>query len=172
MRVGVYKLRMDVKNKNIFTDMNIRRVGILLVLAIVVVLFFLNRNDVILSKQNNFELHAISAAGDEFKSVIHLHNPNLLSSTIKTIDEKFSINGIQIGEFNMELNQGIPGLKETEFPISIRFNKNDYSKAVHADSTLNERTEVLVEGEITFENLSGKGSIKIHRIETIAVKDL
>lgn len=152
--------------------MNFRNAGLGIVIVIAVALFFLNRKDVQMIKQDNFELHAISATGDEYKSVIHLLNPNLLSSTIKTIDERFSINGIQLAALNAEINQGIPGLKETAFPVSVRFTKDDYYHAVHTDSMMHEKIEVLIEGEINFENLTGKGKIKIHQTETIAVRDL
>ena len=141
-------------------------------LVLVAVLFAFNRKDVELVKQDKFELLPISATGDEYKSFIHLNNPNLLSSTIKTIHEKYSVNGITIAVFNMELNQGIPGLKETGFPVSVRFTKDDYSNAVHADSTMHEKVDVVIEGEIAFENLFSKGTIKVHQTETIAVRDL
>ena len=152
--------------------MNFRKAGLGITVVIVIALFLLNRKDVTLVKQDSFELHAISATGDEYKSIIHLHNPNLLSSTIKTIKEKYSVNGFQIGELNTELNQGIPGLKETSFPVSIRFSKDDYYKAVHYDTAMQEKVDVLIEGEISFQNFTGGGIIKIHQIETIAQKDL
>ncbi len=163
---------MDVKNKNSFTFMNLRKAGLVITIVLVAALFLLNRKDVTFARQDNFEVQSISATGAEFKSVIHLHNPNLLSSTIKSIDEKFSINGIQIAQLNIELSQGIPGLKETAFPVSVRFIKEDYYKAIRADSIMPENAEVLMEGEINFENLTGAGKIKIHQTETIIVKDL
>ena len=163
---------MDVKNKNSFTFMNFRKAGLVITIVLVAAIFLLNRKDVTLAKQDNFELNAVSTTGAEFKSVIHLHNPNLLSSTIKIIDEKFSINGIQIAQLSIDMSQGIPGLKETAFPVSVRFSKEDYYNAVRTDSTMSENAEVLIEGEINFENLTGNGTIKIHQTETIAVKDL
>lgn len=152
--------------------MNYRRAGLVIVLIIAVALFFLNRKDVALVKQDNFELLPISTTGDVYKSVIRLYNPNLLSSTIKTIHEKYSVHGVTLAEFNMELNQGIPGLKETAFPINVRFAKDDYFNAAQVDSTTNPKVEVLIEGEITFSNLTGGGTIKVHQTETIAVRDL
>lgn len=152
--------------------MNFRRAGVLMAIALGIVLFFLNRKDVTLVKQDSFELHAISATGDQYSSIIHLKNPNLLSSTIKTIHEKYSINGVTIAVFTMEINQGIPGLKETEFPINVRFSKEDYANAVHTDSIILSDIQVLIDGEITFENLASKGEIKIHQTETIGVRDL
>jgi len=160
------------KNKNIFTGMNFRRAGLAIVVIIAVALFFLNRKDVTLVKQDSFELLPISVTGDVYKSVIHLHNPNLLSSTIKTIEERYSINGVELARFNMELNQGILGLKETTFPINVRFAKDDYYNAAHADSSMPSQINVLIEGEISFSNLTGGGTIKIYQTETIAVKDL
>mgnify|MGYP001552555340 FL=1 len=132
----------------------------------------LNRKAVSLTKQNNFDLHPLSSAGYECNSVIHLHNPNLLSSTIITMDEKYSINGVSLGLLSIELNQGIPGLKETEFPVSVRFSKADFLKAVDSDSTLPTSINLLVEGEIKYQNLTGNGTIKVYHTENISTKGL
>ena len=146
-----------------FAAMNFRKAGLIIVGVILVALYFLNRNDVILEQQQFLQVRRISASGGEISSVIRLKNPNLLSSTIKIIHEKFYLNGILLGIIDNELNQGIPGLKVTEFPASIRFNSFDYQNALNRDSLNASHAVVMVEGEIQFQNLFISGKITIHQ---------
>ena len=154
--------------------MNSKRVGFIIFIILLVALYFLNRKDVTLEAQNSFELQTISPNGVELKSVIHLNNPNLLSSTIKNIHEKFYINGTLVGIIDNEINQGIPGRKVTDFPVDSRFSKDDLNKIVPSDSTTassNERSiKVSADGEITFQNLVGGGDIKIHTVAMTTAK--
>ncbi len=154
--------------------MNSKRVGFIIFIISLVALYFLNRKDVTLEAQNGFELQTISPNGVELKSVIHLNNTNLLSSTIKNIHEKFYINGTLVGIIDNEINQGIPGRKVTDFPVSIRFSKDDLNKTLPLDSSTGSKSEdavkVSAEGEITFQNLIGGGDIKIHTVAMTSAK--
>lgn len=148
--------------------MKIRKAGLVVVGILLIVLFIFNRKDVELSRQDEFILHPISASGGELQSVIHLNNPNLLSSTIKTIHEDFYLNGILLGTLDNQLNQGIPGRKETEFPVNIRFINEDYRKAISGDSLNAARAVVTVTGKIVFDNLMSGGHIEVHQQGSIS----
>ena len=142
--------------------MNRRYIGLIVVGVIVVVLYFLNRKDVEVVSMQPFKMHSISASGGELQGVILLKNPNLLSSTIKSIHEKFYLNGILLGILENDISQGIPGLKESEFPISIRFSNTDYQKALSIDTTHHSDSVIMVTGDIEFQNLfnSNKAEVK------------
>ena len=144
--------------------MNFRRAGVVITVALVLVLFLLNRKDVRLVKHSDFEWRRISSSGFELSSVIHLDNPNLLSTTIKTIRELYFIGEIEIGELNLEINQGIPGRKETVFPVNIRIPQEGIASA-----PTSEKFELQVRGEITFENLTGGGTIIVDEKDLVHV---
>ena len=131
--------------------------------VLLVALYFLNRKDIELNPQLPLQVHTISASGGELQAVIKLNNPNLLSSTIKTIHERFTLNGMVLGIIDNELNQGIPGLKETEFPTSIRFSSIDYQKALSLDSLHSDHPVLTVDGEIEYQNLFKSGKIMVHQ---------
>jgi LEA14-like dessication related protein len=143
--------------------MKFRKVGLVLVGVLLIALYFLNRSDVELNPQLSLQMHSISTSGGEIQAVIRLKNPNLLSSTIKTIHEKFYLNGVLLGIIDNELNQGIPGLKETEFPTSIRFRTSDYQNALALDSTHTGPIILTVNGDIQFQNLFKSGKIMVHQ---------
>jgi LEA14-like dessication related protein len=142
--------------------MNKRITGVLIVLVLLGVVFLLNRKDVNLVKQDNAELQPLSTSGSELKSVIHFYNPNFLSVTINRIHERFFVNGTQIGELDVLINQGIAGRKESEFPVSIRFSKDDYNGIIAGDS-LTKHPVVIVEGEITSQNFTNEKKIAVHQ---------
>jgi LEA14-like dessication related protein len=160
---SVYKMRRDVKN-NSFATMKIRRVGLVITLVLLLALIFLNREQVELVKQSDFTWAKISTSGYQVSSVMHLNNPNLLSSTIKKINEKLFINGQQVGELDNEIAQGIPGRKLSSFPIAIRFSKDDVS-TLYAD----EKIEIVMKGEIVYENLFGGGTVLINQKDSVYV---
>jgi LEA14-like dessication related protein len=147
--------------------MNIKRGGLLITLVLLLLLIFLNRKEVEMKKQTGFTWNKISASGYQVNSVLNLYNPNLLSSTIKTIDERLFINGNQIGELNNELNQGIAGRKETSFPVAIRFSKDEVNSV-----SANEKVEIVLRGEIVFQNLFGGGTIIINQKDSVYVSAL
>lgn len=157
-----------MKNKNTFTHMNPKRLGLLIFIVLAAAVLLLNRKEVVLSTQNDFKLTKISTVGYELQSVIHLHNPNFLSATIKTIREDFYINGIKAGELSSEINQGIPGWKETSFPVSIRFTTEDWQK-IFSDSLVHAKAEVNVKGEINFQNLTGSGKIMVNAKQSFSI---
>jgi LEA14-like dessication related protein len=136
--------------------------GLVVVGVLLAVLYVLNRKDVEVVSMKPFAVRPISASGGELSGVIVLNNPNLLSSTIKTVHEKFYLNGILLGILDNEISQGIPGMKETEFPVSIRFSNSDYQKGLDADAEHHSDTIVMVSGDIEFQNLfkSGKAEVK------------
>ena len=143
--------------------MNFRKAGLIIIPVILVVLYFLNNKEVELNPAVSLQMHSISTSGGEIKAVIRLNNPNLLSSTIKSIHEKFMLNGMVIGIIDNELNQGIPGLKETEFPTSIRFSNEDYQKAIALDSAHANHVVMVIDGEIQYQNLFKPGKIAVHQ---------
>lgn len=146
--------------------MKFKGIGIVIALVLLVILYFLNRAEIKLTKQDGFAIHRISENGYELKSVIYLDNPNLLSSTIKTIREEFRVNGELVGILDMGLEQGIPGRKESAFPIGIRFTNLDLLNHLAADST-GKGLEVQVSGEIAYSNFIGSGVIKVNQSGSI-----
>ncbi|MDB5282603.1 MAG: hypothetical protein JWO06_1678 [Bacteroidota bacterium] len=146
--------------------MKFKKAGFVVAGILLLILAFFNRKDIELTKQDQISIKPISQSGYELSSVIHLHNPNLLSSTIKTVNENFYINGQSIGAFKMDLSQGVAGMKDSEFPITIRFTKDDYSKGLMRDST-NASITLRMDGEIDFQNLLSGGKIKIQQSQPL-----
>ena len=140
-----------------------RKAGLIIIGVILIALYFFNRKDVELSPELPLRMHSLSASGGELQAVIRLKNPNLLSSTIKTIHEKFYLNGVLLGIIDNQIDQGIPGLKETEFPTSIRFRDADFQNAVALDSLHTNPVVLTVDGEILFQNLFTSGKIIVHQ---------
>ena len=150
--------------------MTLKRVGILIAVVLAVIIYLFNRADVELTKQDTFSVASIGGTGFLLKSELHLNNPNLLSSTIKTITEKYFIAGREVARMNMEINQGIPGRKETSFPISVRFSKADIQAIFPDDTVLTDvKAEVTVTGEITFQNVVGGGTIKVNQKDSVLI---
>lgn len=149
--------------------MNFRRSGILIALILLVVLYFLNNKAIVLTKQDEFQIHRISEDGYELKSILHFDNPNLLSSTVKSIREEYRINGTLVGILDMGLEQGIPGRKETEFPIGLRFTDKDLLRIMALDSTATE-VQVKVTGEVVFSNFIGGGSVKVDETHPVLLE--
>ena len=170
MSGGVYKLRTDVKNKNIFTRMNIRKAGFVIIGVLLVALYFLNRKDIELVKQDSFTVTPIGNSGYQLSSTIHINNPNLLSSTIKTISEKFFIEGKEVALLNIELERGIPGLKETSFAVNVRFSKNDLQPIFLDDTLLTSvKATISVTGDINFQNLMTGGKTSFTQKDSITI---
>lgn len=144
--------------------MNQRLLALFSFLALLIVLFLFNRKDIELVKQSDIEWEKIAPSGSELNSVIDLYNPNLLSSTVKVIDEKFFINGKYLGELHNEINQGIAGRKETTFPVNVRFSTKDAP-----DIKCGQKAELKISGEIVFENLFGGGKITVQRTDSVHV---
>ncbi|HLP53090.1 MAG TPA: LEA type 2 family protein [Chitinophagales bacterium] len=152
--------------------MDIKKAGLVIVGVLLVGLFLFNRSDVSLTKQDAFTITPIGANGYELHSTLHFYNPNLLSSTIKEISENFYINGRSIAIMKMEIAQGIPGRKETSFPVTVRFNRNDL-KQLFPDSAVGlVKGEVSVTGEITFSNMFGGGKISVEQNDSLTIPGL
>lgn len=158
-----------MKNENTFALMNWKRAGWIVAIIIFAAVYFLNRNDIQFIRQDSFKLIPIAESGLELSSIIHLYNPNLLSSTIKRIHEQFLINGIVVGELDNEINQGIPGRKETEFPVSIRFSKEDYEK-IMATIPIKDSIIVTITGEIVYNSFTSSGDVKVNQAYSIGQK--
>lgn len=152
--------------------MNIKRAGLLILIVLFAALFLLNRSDVSLVKQDSFSVTPIGANGYELHSTLHFYNPNLLSSTIKTINESYYINGKSVSIMNQELNQGIPGRKETEFPVAVRYSRADMKQFLPDSSVGLIKVEVTVTGEITFANMFGGGKILVEQTDSIVIPGL
>lgn len=140
--------------------MNFRRAGLVITILVAVTLLVLNRKQVTLVRQTDFVLKKITTNGYELSWIITMHNPNLLSSTIQKINEKVIVDGTELSELHLELSQGIPGTKETSFPVSIRFENTDVTF-----DTLS--FPILLKGEISFSNLTGGGVIRVNESDTV-----
>jgi LEA14-like dessication related protein len=149
--------------------MNSKNIGILIFVILLALVIVLNRGDVTLVEQNNYKLRPISSNGFVLESEIHLNNPNVLSCTIKSIHEEFRINGKVMGILDQEINQGIPGRKESSFPVSIRFGKDEYNTATANDSTNANKVKISVEGEIVFSKVMGGGKIVVNESQLISM---
>jgi hypothetical protein len=166
----VNNLQGDVKNKNTFTPMNFRKIGLLGFLIILVAIYFLNRSDLQVTTQNNFSSAPIGNAGYELNSVLVIKNPNLLSSTIKTITESYFIEGREVARMNIDLDRGIPGLKETSFPINVRFGKADLERVFGTDTIARTiKAEVAVTGEITYRNMMNGGKTLVNIKDSVTI---
>ena len=166
----VNNLRLDVKNKNIFTCMNLKMAGLVFTGLLLVALYFFNRSDVTITGQTNFTVTPIGNSGLLLNSVITFKNPNLLSSTINTISEQFFIEGREVARMNMDLQQGIPGMKESSFPVNVRFSKTDLQRIFGTD-TLNatQKAQLQVLGEISFKNMMNSGKITVNQKDSISL---
>ncbi len=141
--------------------MNFRKAGLYIAILIGIVLVMLNRQPVQLTKQDKFICSRISSSGYEIKWVMHLRNANLLSSTIQQVKQRLSLEGKELANLQLDLNQGIPGRKETVFPVSVRF---------EADSNFSiNGKQVLLKGEITYSNLTGGGTIRVNELSSKVV---
>lgn len=138
-----------------------RGVGILIAILLGLGLVVLNRKDLELVTQDKFLVRKISASGYELQSYITINNPNLLSSTIEVIEEEYRINGHVVSIMKIQLDQGIPGLKETGFPITVRFDSETFKAAFPSDSLFANAKTVDVTGKITYHNFTGGGTLEI-----------
>ncbi|MFN8288325.1 MAG: LEA type 2 family protein [Chitinophagales bacterium] len=146
-----------------------RLIGIGIAFAALLVVMLLNKKEVTVVKQNNFALKPIGSSGVELSSTLSLNNPNLLSSTIQTIHEKYSINGYTLGALDIELSQGISGRKTTDFPVAVRFSRADLLNAMNGDS-LTTQAPLHITGEIIYKNFTGGGTIKIDLNDSIKLQ--
>lgn len=145
-------------------QMNKKLGGIVVTALLVIGVMLLNRREVLFQGQDNFVLKKISSTGYELQSVIKLKNNNLLSSTIQNLDEKFYLNDTLIFIMHMELQQGIPGMKETTFPIMVRFNMDSLSEF----DTFNIRAE----GNADYKNFTGGGNLQLKAAATVKLNTL
>lgn len=141
--------------------MSKKRLGLIGFIVIFAAAWYFNRKGPELRAQDEIQLKPIGSTGIELNSTIHLYNPNLLSVTIGRVHERFYIKGKLMGELDAQLSQGIPGLKETEFPVNIRFEKELLDKAMARDSGSN-TIQVAIDGEITYEHFVSSGILKVH----------
>ncbi len=133
--------------------------GLLLLVALFIGIVLLNRADVELKSQNGVELRRLSSSGFELETNAEFNNPNLLSSTLTRLHEKFFINGKSVGILNMELEQGIPGRKVTSFPVSLRIPVSDLMDVI---SDSRQQSVLLeIEGEVEYRNFTSGGKIKV-----------
>lgn len=150
--------------------MNFRKIGLVIFLVAAVLLFILNRKPPALLTQNSFSLTPIGHTGYSLQSVLVLYNPNLLSSTIKNISEKYYISGQEAATLNIEFDRGIPGLKETALPVNVRFSKNVLPLFSNYDSTAAARqVDITVTGEITYENIIGGGKFNFSKTDSLFI---
>lgn len=158
---------MPIQLLSYFYPMKFRGMGWLIALALLGGLFLLNRSDVELTAQDSLAIVPIGSTGMELKSTLKLNNPNLLSATIKTIEEKFYINGVQVSILSMQPDQGIPGRKETALPVSVRFSRNDVQQFLPDSSVGTKRALVTITGTIDFTTMFGKGTIQVNQTDSL-----
>lgn len=150
--------------------MNFRKIGWVLFLALLLLLYLFNRKQPTLLTQHSFLLSPIGNAGYSLQSILVLHNPNLLSTTIKTISEKYYLDGKEIAILRLAFDRGIPGLKETVLPVNVRLGDGELNKIFRADTSGNARkTDITVTGEISYENLFGGGSFSFSKTDSILI---
>ena len=147
--------------------MNLKRGGLVVAIVLFAILFFINRGAIELSSQTNFTCTKIATNGYQLNSTLTLKSPNLLSSTIQSVNEKFYINGKYIGELNNELAQGIPGLKETQFPLTIRFSAEELAQIFPTQLPAAGKALITVTGQITFSNFTGSGTLNINETDSV-----
>ena len=141
--------------------------GWLIALALLGGLFLLNRSDVELTAQDSLAVVPIGSTGIELKSTLKLNNPNLLSATIKTVEETFYINNVPVAILNMQPEQGIPGRKETALPVSVRFSRNDIRQFLPDSAVGITRAAVTITGTIEFTTMFGKGTIQVNQTDSL-----
>lgn len=151
--------------------MNARRGGLIIAVVLLGIILYFNREPVKLVSQDSFMLKKVTANGYELQSLLKLKNPNLLSSTILNIDEKFYVNGELVSIMHIEFNQGIPGRgKETEFPIMVRFDRESLTMDLLADTnTPAPPLVVKVEGTIEYKNFMTDGKIVVDTEDSIKI---
>lgn len=150
--------------------MKFKGTGILVAALIGLFVVVLNRKELQIADKPTFTLVPIGNSGFELQSVIRLYNPNFLSSTVQVIHEDFRLNGHLIGVLKMQINQGIPGQKNTEFPMTIRFDRAAFYKAFPNDTLIkNGPVEIEALGDITFSNFTGGGTLPVNAKDTILV---
>ena len=143
-----------------------RKWGLVAFLLLLVLLFAFNRKDIEVVNIDNYKLTSISSAGYDLSSTLSVYNPNLLSSTIKSIYISYSSEGVKLGVVDFQAEQGIPGRKTTSLPVSIRFTNAEFDKLL-IDS-LQSSLKVKAHGEIVFSNLFGGGRVEIHEVDTLS----
>lgn len=149
-----------MKNAGYFRLMNRKRLAFVGFILLLAACWYFNRQGPELKAQDQIQFKPIGSTGIELSSTIHLYNPNLLSITINRVHEKFLVKGKLMGELDVILSQGIPGLRETEFPVNIRFSRELLDKAMAGDSS--SVMHVAIDGEITYEHFVSGGTLKIH----------
>ncbi len=150
--------------------MNLKRfAGPAVILVLLGGLYLFNRSDVELSKQDSYNIISLGKDGLELTSDLHLNNPNLLSATIKTIDERYTINGRPVAIFSMEVAQGIPGRKETTLPVSVRFSRADVQQFLPDSAVGTTKALLTVTGKIEFSNMFGGGTITVNQQDSIDI---
>lgn len=140
--------------------------GIGIVILLAFILFLFNRGEVNVVKQNDLHIQPLGNSGYELSSVLRLDNPNLLSSTLVSLHEEFKLNNVTVAIITQELNQGIPGRKETALPLSIRFTTADMQAAVN-DSVLPKSLPLTITGKLEYHNVMSSGTANILFTDTI-----
>ncbi len=141
--------------------------GVLLLVILFLGIVLLNRKGVQLQSQHGSQLRRLSASGYELVTVADFNNPNLLSSTLISLHEKFYINGKSVGILHMEPEQGIPGRKVTSFPVSLRIPASDLEHVL-ADSSV-PIVLLNIEGEIAYRNFTGGGKMNVQISDSVRI---
>ena len=133
--------------------MNMRIVGILIAAILFALIYLFNRQPVSLSGFEKWKNSAIGNNGIILSSNITFHNPNFLSATIQEINLNIAAGGVPVARFQHLPEQGIPGKKDSNFPITVRYETND--------STTVTESKITVTGFVTYRNFSRSDTILI-----------
>jgi LEA14-like dessication related protein len=144
--------------------MNRKWIGIALAAILLAALFLFNRKEVQLLPQNELVLTAISNTGYSLKSKMVFYNPNLLSSTVLSISEEIFVNNKRVGIIENNIEQGIPGRKESVFPVEVRFDKSDIDTTMLQTDSL----VIATKGIVLYKNMSGSDTIFISQQKIIS----
>lgn len=146
--------------------MNFRYAGIGIALLGFALLFLFNRSKVELLNQGTFVCQKISATGYELQSVLKFNNPNLLSATILSVHETYSINNKEIAILHHDLQQGIPGRKESSIPVAVRFSTDDVIVEPGTKCLL------TINGIIQYKSMFGEGEIPVVLSDSIIIQSI
>ncbi len=148
--------------------MNKRYLGLAFIIILFLALVLLNRRDVKLQIESP-EIVPLGNSGYELRIQHTFENPNLLSSTIVSIDEEIFVNGIAAGQINLQPEQGIPGLKNTTLPVMLRFSKDKVDLSMCGNG---QKVLLDLSGKIVYRNLTGGGNIDVNFSDSVLVKKL
>lgn len=164
IEIRVHKLQRIVKNTGIFGHMK-KYAGLLGAVVVLLVLIFLNKKDVTIVGFRDLSIKPVNAQACQIDLSLDFNNPNLLSATLDKVNLIYSIDKTVIGSVDIPLETGIPGLKTSNIPFSLRL-------ATPVDTLQNRYTNFIplhITGAIEFHTLGKKGVINVSHNDTLLI---